>query len=365
MNIGGEFTQVGSTPANRLARENWGGTTTAPTLTYDAAFTPAVSCVTTCVTPTVKALASPSATLLLVGGLFEGVSVNGGAVTARNNAAGFGTAGSGTILGWSPNTNGVVNAIGLGAAPTTAVPGPVYLGGQFTHAGPVPGGVDVTNVVAFGITSTGANSAAPTLQMNAAPSTGWVPTGIDGVVNAISAGSTTSTSYIAIGGDFKKAQGSVRHRIALYVNQTPASTGAATLQPLTAHAGNTVFALGRDSATRLIAGGAFKVLGGVVRNNVAEIGGGAVTPFVADTDQPVTTVAANAANVYLAGSFTQVNGTPRAGLAGVKASDNSVTTFATSVTGGVVKALAATTDAVYAGGSFTGIGRGSFGSRCS
>jgi hypothetical protein len=366
--VGGDFTKVGGTTANHLARYNWGGTQAAPTIGLDTAYTPSVCTGApvsgACPTSSVKTIAIVGASLLaapssiLVGGSFDGAYKAADAATARNNAVAFSPTAPGAVLAWNPNTNGVVNAIAVGTSPTSTVPGTVFLGGVFTHAGAAsPGGVDVTNLVAFGLTSTGANSTT-TGQLNSSPSTVWAPSGIDGPVYSISAAATSATSFIAVGGAFKNAQGSPRHRIALYANQASAGTAAATLQPLTAHAGNDVYSLARDASTRLLAGGSFKVLGGQIRNNVAEISAASgVTSFVANTDGPVTAVGANSDNVYLAGGFTKVNGVNRDGLGAVKQSDSSVTSWAPSVnSGGVVNALTASDSAVYAGGSFTDIG---------
>ncbi len=371
--FGGDFTKLGNTVvANHIARDNWGGSTAAPTITYDAAFVPQVCTGAPvsgeCATASVKtiALAAQSTLLtlpvsapafIMVGGSFDGAYKATDAPSARGNAAAFSTTAPGAPTTWNPNTNGPVNAIGLGYGGSASIPYAVFLGGSFTHAGAAsPGGVDVTNAVAYGITSTGATSTAPATQMNGAPSTSWKPS-LDGPVYAISAGPAAS-SYIALGGSFKNAEGAARNRIALYLNQTSAATAGPTLQPLTAHAGNDVYALGRDASSRLLAGGAFKVLGGAVRKNVAEISqASGVTSWTANTDGPVTAVGANSDTVYLAGSFSAVNNTARNGLAGVKQADSTVTGFTPSLSpGGVVNVLTASDDAVYAGGNFTGIG---------
>ncbi len=349
--IGGDFTKIGSTTANHLARYNWAGTSAAPTIGFDPAYTAGVA------GSTVKSIAIVGAGILtaptsvLVGGDFSGAFKAADAPTARNNAAAFSPTAPGGVLGWNPNTNGVVNTIAVGTSPTSSVPGTVFLGGSFTSSA----GLAVQNVVAFGLTNAGANSTTVG-QLNSSPSTVWVPSGIDGTVNSISAAATSSTSYIAIGGAFTHAQGEARHRIALYVNAASASTAAAALQPLTAHAGNEVFSLARDASTRLIAGGAFKVLGGVVRHNVAEISqASGVTSFKADTDGPVAAITANADNVYLAGLFSQVNGVSRSGLGAVQQADSTVTSWTPTVSGGSVKSMAADANRVYIGGSFTGV----------
>jgi hypothetical protein len=364
--IGGDFTKLGSTTANHVARDNWGGTAAAPTITYDSTFTPSVCTgapvAGLCPTASVKALgltagsATTTVPALLVGGSFDGAFKAVDAPTPRANAAAFSVAAPGTVLGWNPNPNGVVNALGTGVAPTASVPGPIFLGGSFTHVGAVsPGGLDVQNFAEFGITGPGGASATAGTQMNGAPSTAWVPT-FDGPVTSIS-GTATASGVIAVGGSFTTAQGQTRHRLALYANQASAGTAVATLSTVTGHAGNNVLALARDSAGRLLAGGSFKVLGGAVRKNAAEVGTTTgVSAWVANTDGPVTAIAANTANVYLAGGFTKVNGTTRSKLAAVLQSDGSLTAWSPSFTGSGVNALAATDTAVYAGGDFTTIG---------
>lgn len=362
--VGGDFTKLGATTANHLYRVNWStsNTTTYPlnqqtsvaqaTFTYDSTYTPGVACSSSCLpaNATVNALAAVTGGVI-AGGVFDGAFKASDVPSVRNNAAAFSTTAPGAVTTWDPNIGGPVYALGVGVAPSGGTTLPVVIGGAFATAS----GGAASNVVEYGIvTASGAKSTAAGTTMSGAPSTSWKPT-VDGPVHAISMGAASS-SYIALGGAFKTAEGAVSHRIALYANQNAAATAGAALQPLTAHAGNTVYALGRDAASRLLAGGAFKVLGGQIRNNVAEISqASGVTSFKADTDGPVSAVAANADNVYLAGSFSKVNGSNRSGLGAVQQSDSVVTSWTPTVSGGSVKSMAADANRVYLGGSFTGV----------
>lgn len=107
---------------------------------------------------------------------------------------------------------------------------------------------------------------------------------------------------------------------------------------------------------RTIVGGDFSKVGSQTHLNAGAFlrSGYADAQFNADTDGIVYAVAASAdgGTVYLGGSFSQVNGVPRANLAAVDAVTGSVLPDWQADTNGAVRALDVYGDVLYVGGQF-------------
>lgn len=103
-------------------------------------------------------------------------------------------------------------------------------------------------------------------------------------------------------------------------------------------------------------GGAFGVVGGVVRKRVAAVDAttGVVTAFKANTNYKVYAIAPTSTRIYLGGSFTAVNGAPRSRLAAVGTTGAVDPSWAPSVDGPVrtIK-LSGDASTVYVGGTFS------------
>lgn len=323
-------------------------------------------------------------------------------VTANNTPAASVTpvscasaaAGTATLGTWAPNPNGPVDSITSGGliGSNTLVASdmgtPVYLGGAFTTIALTASTTEaVTGLGEFAISGTGANGAATTTAPAAvgypytvawspvpgatAPSTSWIPAlSAPSGPAQVSALMRGANGNIYAGGNFTSVNGSTYHRIEQFLPSTsatsPASVASTTWDP---NAGNTVTALAQDSSN-IYVGGSFVVLGGTTRINAAQIDGPDVaSPAVPDTvtswnpsvtGGPVTAVAVSAGVVYLGGSFTQVGGTSRSGLAAVDATSAAVESW-NPLLSGSVNALLVNGTNVFVGGLFTSIGGSSAG----
>ena len=119
-----------------------------------------------------------------------------------------------------------------------------------------------------------------------------------------------------------------------------------------------------DGAGGWYIAGNFTHVGGAARDGLAHVlSGGSVDPsFVPNPEltevRTVSALALSGGALYIGGDFTKVNGTARNGLAAVNTSDGSLTGFNPAPSSGSVQiqALAVASGVLYAGGSFTEMG---------
>lgn len=357
--IGGSFTTVGGQTRNGLARILSTGAL--------AAWAPSV-------TGRVDALAYDGG-LVYVGGLFS--QANG---SARTNLAAID--GSTAVLSaWNPGSNGAVDALALDSSS-------VYVGGTFG----VLGGSGRSNLGSFdrasgalGAWNPGVDGAVRDLVLQggrlyvagafatvaAAPRanlavfdvpaltlTAWNP-GTDGPVEAVAARSDGAAVYA--GGSFTLAGGAARSNLAAL---DPAS-GLAT--PWAPGTDGPVYDLELSRATGsrpvdavLYLGGTFTVAAGVTRYNAAGVvtATGAPDTWDPGTDTTVRTVTRSGTTVFVGGSYTWVNGAPRAYVAALRADTLELDRAWNPGADAPVRSIDAAPDgsAVYVGGEFSVLG---------
>lgn len=140
-----------------------------------------------------------------------------------------------------------------------------------------------------------------------------------------------------------------------------AYAGVSAVPDSTASVDGRVHGIGKVGSSVVI-GGVFSRAGSRARSNVAKIlPDGTVDPvFVANTDGEVAAVAASedGSTVFLGGTFTSVNGVPRANLAAVDATTGAVREGWQADTGGAypdVRALEVNGNLLYVAGRYVGI----------
>jgi hypothetical protein len=314
----------------------------------------AIGSATPCATSTasVRALAFVQPKLLgaglpgiVAGGSFDRTLI-GTTYTGRNNAAVFNVSSAATLGGWNPNADGAVNTIGV-PVPVLAnnAAGAIYLGGDFTKFG----ATTVGHLGQFGISALGGGNSSGT-GATSSPTTNFTPAiPASASVNAIA---FDATNNVYVGGSFTTVGAAVRHRLAAF---KPAGSGAVSAaEAWDPNAGRTVTALARTGGS-IVAGGAFTVLGGVSRSNLAEITpGSGLTAWNPGADGPVRALTPATGGVYVGGVFGQVAGVARANVAAV---DNAgAATGWAPGTDGPVDALATDATGVYVGGAFAAAG---------
>jgi beta-propeller uncharacterized protein DUF5122 len=376
--VGGEFLNVGATPAKRLVLETLAAAQTAGTpLTINtAAYPGGVDCAGgTCTTPAVRAIAYVTAGGLpniVVGGTFDSVYGTGSntARVARNNAASFPEIASPnqSVGAWDPSPNGPVYAISTAVASSSVTS--VYLAGDFTTL--TNGATTTTGYKGLGeyglasaITSglstpvlwSSKASTAATTAVNGSPNTVWKPQVDNGRVAALLSDTTTG---VYVGGSFTSINGTTRHRLAQLSLPGAAAPVLGAWDP---NAGQTVRALARFTPSSpgvpsIFVGGDYLVLGGDTRNHVAELTpAGALTAWApAGTDGPVRALAAAGGTLYAGGAFANAGaGLPRSNLAAFDTTSRATTAW-TPGADGAVNALAVAGGLVYAGGTFANAG---------
>jgi hypothetical protein len=178
----------------------------------------------------------------------------------------------------------------------------------------------------------------------------------NGRVNAI----VIQNGVIYIGGRFTavrpagSSSGSVtRNHVAAF------SQATGQLLPWDPNANGTVQALAAGGG-RVYLGGSFSNVGGTSRTRLAAVDAttGAVVPgFNPRPDAAVNSLAVSGSTLYAGGSFLNVSGTPRANLAAVNATTGALSATWAPAADDVVKAvdMAADGSRVYVAGSFTTI----------
>jgi trimeric autotransporter adhesin len=277
-----------------------------------------------------------------------------------------------TLGGWAPNPNAAVRSIAVGGIVgesnlvTNQQSAPIYLGGDFTSLGATTtfsglGEYGLSGTEAAGVVSTSAPAAQQGVTWGAspaaaAPATSWNPafTAPSGPAS-VTALTIGSDGNVYAGGNFTALGSATYHRI---VQLSPVTTATSSAVPSTTwdpNAGNQVTALAA-SGTNILVGGKFLVLGGVTRNNLAEIGtNGAVTSWNPGANGPVKAIGYDPGTVYVGGSFSQAGGASRANLAGISTA-GAATSWNTAGANGAVDAILTANGTVYVGGAFTQIG---------
>jgi hypothetical protein len=110
---------------------------------------------------------------------------------------------------------------------------------------------------------------------------------------------------------------------------------------------------------RIAAGGTFQALGGAACRDLAaiDIRSGAVLPWTTATNLPVRALAWYGDTLVIGGDFYEVAGQPRDGIALIDATTGALKPFSVSLFGlsHRVNALAVSGDTLYVGGEFTGV----------
>jgi hypothetical protein len=186
-----------------------------------------------------------------------------------------------------PQVNGTVYAI------ESDTKGGFYIGGTFTYVAGQPR-TRLAHILSDG-----------SLDPN------WTPSVSGGAVRAI-AYNPAAMSKVFVGGDFTTAAGSgaslylTRDRLAAF---DPATGSLLGFNP---GADSTVYSIGINSATRIIAGGAFSVIGGLTTPYLAAIDPssdpGTNININYGLNGSVNAIAMNASQAVIGGAFTLVNG---------------------------------------------------------
>ena len=396
--VGGAFTSVGGTTDTGLVLETATGSGANATIGQTTAWPAALCSVSGTATGTGATQKEPCGSgavavhslyyttiAVLVGGDFTGAYTLGATAApeasdayVRGDAASFGPGTVATVEGWNPLANGEVDAIALPPAPskTTANgtyggPYTVYIGGQFTKLGTA----SYPYLAEFGISVFGANATTAASAANdASPSTSFTPAvtaPVYALASGVAQGSSTTivsggtatqlasepTATLYVGGAFTSLFGSTVHRVGAINGQAAVLTTPATLDSSwEPNAGQTVTSLANDG-TNIFVGGQFLVLGGVVRQNLAEIspttGVTGWNPGANGTVDAITESNVSGTNeVYVGGSFTSAGGGSSPNLAAIDPVAGTATSW-DPAPNGIVSALLSANNDIYIGGSFS------------
>ena len=323
--IGGRFTSVLGTPRNLIARLNTDGT-------LDTAFDPNAAGPA----PLVQIIALQADGKILIGGQFETLAPNGGAVVTRNNMARLNP--DGTLdNAFNPNANGSVYAIVVQAD------GKILAGGQFNGANSIGG--KMRNRVARLDATTGL---ADSFDPNAKGFVGSIAVQADG--------------KILVGGQFFGAN-SIGGQTRNYLARLDATTGLADSFNPNANSAVTLIAIQVDG--QILVGGAFNganSIGGQSRNRIARLDAtsGLADSFDPDAKSPIGSIAVQAdGKILVGGEFhgaNSIGGQTCNYLARLDPTTGLADSVAPSANG-FVNSIAVLADGkVLVGGQFTEIG---------
>lgn len=314
--VGGSFTRVGTIESHGFAHILANGS-------VDTFFAPTFN-------GPVYALARQGLTLY-VGGAFTAVSGMG-----RGRFAVFDTDTANlTSIGWE-GANAPVRALALGGG------GALYIGGDFTSLN----GRTRRGLAAI---DQGTGALKP-----------WNPSpnGTNGrSVHAL----VSDGDVVYVGGEFTSIGGQTRTRLAA----VDALTGLATawhadLSPTGSSPGiaeytSVIETIAVSSATVFVGGG-YSNIGGVPRNNLAEIdkSTGAITNFNPSPDGKVNSLLVDGAVLRIGGDFRKLGGAQRMSIGAVSLTTGSPTDWNPRA-GGAVLALAKGSQRTFAGGSFASV----------
>ncbi|MGZ4599235.1 MAG: hypothetical protein ACXVGS_05175 [Oryzihumus sp.] len=323
---GGDFTVVNGTTRYRLAKLS------ATTGALDGTFRSGA-------TASVLTLGlSPDGSRLYGGGTFD-TAASGTASVARSRVAAWYTT-TGYVTSWNPSANGTVEALSVDPSDGTA-----YVGGLFTVIGGIsrPRLASVTPGGTIGSLNPGlygCNIRHTTGNGNANPA--CLPE-----VSALA----LKGALLYVGGRFGQSWSATRHDAAAFNVNTGALTG---WDPVS---GDRVRALAPSGSTVFV-GGEMTSVNGVVRKGIAALKAstGAVDPsFTADTDNEVLDLqlSADGSRLYLGGAFLHVQGQARSRMASIVTSTGMLDPYFKPVFNNQVLALGFGGNAVYAAGQFT------------
>jgi hypothetical protein len=305
-----------------------------------------------------------------VGGGFTQVRPSGGSWTTRNRLAAFATDDTGTLLPWAPSVGN------FNVAAVAVIDDTVYAGGDFSAVTPVGGASTTRNrLAAFATDDTG------TLLP-------WAPSVTGGDVSTLSI--TENVAFaggrpaLIVGGSFTGVTpvgGSLTSRDRI---MALALHGDGALLPWAPSFNGTVFTTSvsrqphlcpRGTSKCVYVGGSFSQAGSAVGNanqdraRIAAVSlddAGTLTSWSPGVAYPTVGLATSVRTVTagsvhgntlgtasFGGEFSMAGMAPRTRLAALDA-QGELTSWAPSVTGGNVRALAARGEQVYVGGTFTG-----------
>jgi len=303
--IGGEFSNLGGAPRNRIARLNSDGS-------LDTSFNPNAN-------STVNSIAVQADGKAFIGGNFDTVGGLPRSRIARLNAGGSLDASFNRIA------NNWVNSIAVQGD------GKVLIGGSFTTVGGVTRDY-IARLNTDDSLDTGFNSEA------------------SGSVNSIA---VQSDGKVLIGGTFGKVGEVTRNRIARLNGDGSLDIG------FNPNASGQVYSLAVQADGKVLMGGNFLTVGGLARNNIARLNADGTLDhgFNPDASSPVNSIAVQAdGKVLIAGSFTTVGGGASNRIARLNA-DGSLDTSFNASANTTVNSLAIQADGkVLIGGDFTNVG---------
>jgi uncharacterized delta-60 repeat protein len=307
--IGGDFTSVGGTPRNHIARLNPDGSVD----TFDPN-----------ANNTVRSIAIQSDGKILIGGDFTNV---GG--TARNHIARLNPDGS-VDTTFDPDANGTVFSIAVQSD------GKILIGGAFTT---LNGGTITRRRIA---------------RLNPDGSVDTFDPNADNTVRSIA---VQLDGKILIGGDFTTLNGGTitRRRIA----RLNPDGSVDTFDP---NANNTVRSIAIQSDGKILIGGDFITVGGTARKYIARLNsdGSVDTTFDPNANGPVHSIAVQSdGKILIGGDFTTLNGgtITRRRIARLNP-DGSVDTFDSNANN-TVRSIAIQSDGkILIGGDFTTLNNG-------
>jgi len=391
--VGGDFTAIGATTRNSIARLN-----TAVFPAYDTGWNPDVN-------GRVRALVFDAAnSRLYAGGLFSAVNVAAGS-TARSNLAAFNTEAvtDNNVLPWNLETNKVVRALGL-------LGNSLYIGGDFEQVnssdwfgfavsdvtnfptismmdwggadrlpfvGAYGPSVSVRQITVFGnVIYVTSNALFSALDLRAVsrmealnPISGALIWSIDasgGTMNTV----MPSDGVFFIAGTFDSGGGRIRSNIAELDLSTGSNRGMATEWDMFVN--GPVYSIApRSDAPALYIGGEFSRVRSTLttRNNVALINSisnnlelvwsPSITEGVGTTKVRTVALSPDGETLYIGGDFSKVNGFDRSNIASLKADGTGALNEGWNPgSNGEVYALLPSSDEelVFAAGDFSRIG---------
>jgi hypothetical protein len=266
-----------------------------------------------------------------IGGHFTHVGPVGGPMKARKHIAAL-NASTGKLISWNPTAEGSVFAIAVSG--TT-----VYAGGYFDYIGG-----QYRNYIAALNGYTGA-------------ATSWDPHANTYVYSLAVSGNT-----VYAGGQFTTVGGQARNHIAA-INATtgaatswnPSATGSGENVYALKVSGTTVYAAGWFSKTVYV-GGSFSKAGTKTRKNIAAINAatGKASSWNPSADDTVEALEVSGGNVFVGGKFKNIGGKKRNYLAAINTSANAIPWNPNL--DGFVYATAVSGSDVYVGGGFSKVG---------
>ena len=178
-------------------------------------------------------------------------------------------------------------------------------------------------------------------------------------VNGVGWAATTLGGTAYIGGEFSVARAHDGSSSLPRRNLVAVSTATGQPTGFRADTNGRVRSLATDGA-RLYVAGSFTSINGVARNHLAalDLQSGAVLPGrVHNTDNDVYALSVGGGRLYAVGNFSQIDGAARQRVASIDLATNHLNGFVANAAGGGVNAVAATADGsrVYLGGVYSSV----------